>query len=132
MNVKGCLSNSTAFVSCQALPGVECAGDRDFLLLVPCRYTKGYKYTTALALSIFFGNIGLDRFYLGYTTIGILKLCTFGFFVIGNIVDIVLIATQALGPSDGSAYELDHVPPVSTVPIAGNLKALLVGGEQEM
>lgn len=47
-----------------------------------------------MALSVFLGNFGIDRFYLGYPTIGFLKLITFGGFVVGNIADIILIATQ--------------------------------------
>lgn len=40
--------------------------------------------TTALILSILVGALGVDRFYLGYTGMGILKLLTggcFGIFV---------------------------------------------------
>lgn len=59
------------------------------------------KFYTALGLSIFFGAFGIDRFYLGYPGIGLLKLTTCGFFLIGYYVDIFLIATQVcfLGPS---------------------------------
>lgn len=32
--------------------------------------------TTALIFSILLGGLGIDRFYLGYTGIGILKLLT--------------------------------------------------------
>ena len=59
----------------------------------------------ALILSIFFGELGIDRFYLGYIGLGILKLITFGGFGIWYIIDIILIATGKLKPKDGSEYE---------------------------
>ena len=46
----------------------------------------------------------MDRFYLGYPTIGLLKLFTGGGFLVGNWIDILLIATQYVGPADGSDY----------------------------
>ena len=48
---------------------------------------------TALILSIFFGTIGLDRFYLGYVGTGILKLITVGGFGIWYLIDVIKIAT---------------------------------------
>jgi len=110
--VEGCRPNNTILVNCSAHTGVECNGSRNFFREAPCRYTNGYKYATALALSIFFGNFGADRFYLGYPVMGVLKLCTCGFFVIGNLVDITLIATQGLGPADGSLLEVSQGLPV--------------------
>lgn len=60
--------------------------------------------TVALILSIVLGGLGIDRFYLGYTVPGILKLITGGGFGIWWIIDIVLILTGKLGPKDGSGY----------------------------
>lgn len=59
----------------------------------------------ALILSIFLGELGIDRFYLGYIGLGILKLITFGGFGIWYLIDIILIATGKLKPKDGSEYE---------------------------
>ena len=59
----------------------------------------------ALILSIFLGELGIDRFYLGYIGLGILKLITCGGFGIWYLIDIILIATGKLKPKDGSEYE---------------------------
>jgi len=63
--------------------------------------------TTALILSILVGGLGVDRFYLGYTGMGVLKLLTAGCFGILYIIDIVNIATGKLKPADGSSYSDD-------------------------
>lgn len=63
--------------------------------------------TTALILSILVGGLGIDRFYLGYTGMGILKLLTAGCFGILYIIDIVNIATGKLLPADGTPYDDD-------------------------
>lgn len=57
--------------------------------------------TTALILSILLGELGIDRFYLGYTGLGILKLVTFGGFGIWWIIDIISIATGKLTAKNG-------------------------------
>lgn len=57
---------------------------------------------TALLLSLFLGHLGLDRFYLGYTTLGILKLLTCGGFGIWILVDTILIAFDNLPAYDGT------------------------------
>lgn len=65
--------------------------------------------TTALILSILVGGLGVDRFYLGYTGMGVLKLLTGGCFGILWIIDIINIATGKLAPADGSGYTEDFV-----------------------
>lgn len=64
--------------------------------------------TTALILSILVGGLGVDRFYLGYVGMGILKLLTGGVFGIVYLIDIIRIATGSLAPADGSPYEEDY------------------------
>lgn len=51
---------------------------------------------------------GIDRFYLGYPAIGLVKFCTLGFMFLGQLLDIILIATQVVGPADGSAYVIPY------------------------
>lgn len=55
----------------------------------------------ALLLSIFLGELGIDRFYLGKVGTGILKLITCGGFGIWWLVDVILIATGAMTDSQG-------------------------------
>jgi TM2 domain-containing membrane protein YozV len=69
-------------------------------MMIPGLYSDK-SVTTAVLLSFFLGNLGIDRFYLGYTGLGILKLLTFGGCGIWGIVDIVLIATRKLPDSSG-------------------------------
>ncbi|KAL1932423.1 hypothetical protein VTP01DRAFT_8101 [Rhizomucor pusillus] len=68
--------------------------DQDSLLEDQC--VSDRSWFVALLLSIFFGPFGIDRFYLGYILLGILKLLTAGLGGIWWIVDVVLIALNVL------------------------------------
>lgn len=81
---------------------------RGVLARIGAWYAKqmaGDNQVVALILSIFLGGLGIDRFYLGYTGIGILKLLTGGVFGILYLIDIVRIATGDLKPKGGSYSE---------------------------
>jgi hypothetical protein len=58
-------------------------------------------FTTTLLLSFFLGGLGVDRFYLGYTGLGILKLVTLGGCGVWSLVDFVLIAIRRLPDAEG-------------------------------
>ena len=58
-------------------------------------------WITALLISFFLGGLGIDRFYLGYTGLGIAKLLTLGGCGIWAIIDFILIAMRKVTDSDG-------------------------------
>lgn len=58
-------------------------------------------WLVAILLSVFLGTFGVDRFYMGYVGLGILKLVTMGGCGIWWLVDLILIATGQLRDSDG-------------------------------
>ncbi|KAG0296876.1 hypothetical protein BGZ98_000783 [Dissophora globulifera] len=77
-------------------------GDLEGLLSKPpsvCQSDRSYPIT--ILLSIFFGYVGIDRFYLGYIISALLKLATAGGFGIWYIIDIVLIVIGGLPDHNG-------------------------------
>jgi TM2 domain-containing membrane protein YozV len=60
---------------------------------------------TAFLLSYFLGWLGVDRFYLGYTGLGVLKLLTCGGCGIWWIVDVILIGGGRLRDLDGAVLD---------------------------
>jgi len=65
----------------------------------------GKSQIVALILCIFLGLLGIHRFYLGYTGLGILYLLTFGLFGIGWLIDLILlIIPNGLTPKGKTSY----------------------------
>lgn len=111
-----CSADNLATSLCGLIDGLACLpntgfNETHFFKTDPCQYTTGYSFRIALFLSVFLGMFGADRLYLGYYAIGLLKFCTFGFMLVGQLVDIILIATQVLRPSDNSYYVIDYYGP---------------------
>lgn len=125
--LRGCTKENRARVWCIAANEINCTetGNSTFTREMPCQWTwvaksevhilwcllrfhipcsNGYHLDTTLLLSVFLGMFGVDRFYLGYPGIGLLKFCTLGGMFLGQLIDIILIALQVVGPADGSAY----------------------------
>ncbi|XP_055258035.1 TM2 domain-containing protein 1 isoform X1 [Moschus berezovskii] len=74
-------TNYTAYVQCFPAPNITCkdfggnethftGNEVGFLKPIPCRNVNGYSYKVAVALSLFLGWLGADRFYLGYPALG--------------------------------------------------------------
>jgi TM2 domain-containing membrane protein YozV len=59
------------------------------------------EWIVAVIFSILFGYLGIDRFYLGYTGLGILKLITLGGCGIWTVIDIILITLNQIPDSEG-------------------------------
>ena len=58
-------------------------------------------WLTAVLLSLFVGTLGIDRFYLGYMGLGLLKLITLGGCGLWTLIDLVLIAIGSVPDADG-------------------------------
>ncbi|MGB4791059.1 MAG: TM2 domain-containing protein [Bacteroidales bacterium] len=58
-------------------------------------------WLAAFLLCLYFGSIGIHRFYLGYTWQGIVQLLTLGGLGIWTLIDFIRIITKDLQPKSG-------------------------------
>lgn len=74
-------------------------------------------------LGLIHGGFSVDRFYLGYTASGVLKLLTAGGVGIWALIDFIRIGVDSLRPADGSPW-VEETRDENIRSIAANMQAI--------
>ena len=64
-------------------------------------------WMVAVLLSFFLGGLGVDRFYLGYTGLGVLKLVTFGGCGVWSLIDFIMLLMNKTLDANGMPLQRD-------------------------
>ena len=78
------------------------AGEREIVIVNQQHHTSEKRsWIVTLLLCLFFGFLGVHRFYAGKIGTGVLYLFTGGLFFIGAIVDFIMILTKTFRDREG-------------------------------
>ncbi|CAD5222658.1 unnamed protein product [Bursaphelenchus xylophilus] len=130
--LKHCHSDGSVTVNCTIRRGLHC-DELNYkthtftrTILNACHGNNAPHHGTTMLLSVFGGWLGLDRFYLGYYSIGALKLVSLGFYGVFHLLDIILVALELVRPADGSDYRPIGFSPMTLGGSSSNYSQLIL------
>jgi len=98
---KELFTRPSAPVAATGAPSAAPAAPATAPVAAPVGPNQPKDWLVALLLSIFLGGLGVDRFYMGYVGLGILKLVTLGGCGVWWLIDVILIATGSMKDAQG-------------------------------